>query len=114
MAPTWAVPGLFAIVSKQNISTMSLYREDFISDSLNHAFKHIRFFQRTAYVCLSLSLSELTPPWISCQDLVTILAKMLQRTCYGTHNAMVRSYQNIHVSKKNLIRKLKMARKTAQ
>ena len=39
----------------------------------------------------------------SWQDLGTILAKILSRPCHGIHFAMLRSYQEGHVLKKNLI-----------
>ena len=47
----------------------------------------------------------------SWQDLGTILAKILSRSCHGIHFAMVRSYQDRHVSKINLDKKPKMAKK---
>ena len=47
----------------------------------------------------------------SWQDLGTILAKILSKSCHGIHFAMVRFYQDRHVSKKNLKKKPKMARK---
>ena len=50
----------------------------------------------------------LVRPW---QDLSTILAKILSRSCHGTHFAMVRSYQENHVPKKNFIVKSYLARK---
>ena len=39
----------------------------------------------------------------SWQDLGTILAKILTRSCHGVHFAMVTSYQESHVLKKNFI-----------
>ena len=39
----------------------------------------------------------------SWQDLRTILAKSLTRSCHGIHFAMFRSYQESHVHKKNFI-----------
>ena len=45
------------------------------------------------------------------QELGTILAKILPRSCHGFHFAIVRSYQDRHVSKKILTEKPKMARK---
>ena len=41
----------------------------------------------------------LTRSW---QDLRTILAKILPRSCHGYHFAMVRSYQESHVPKKKV------------
>ena len=47
----------------------------------------------------------------SCQDLGKILAKIVTRYCQELQDAMVRSYQESHVSKKNLTKKPNMARK---
>ena len=47
----------------------------------------------------------------SWQDLGTILAKILSRTCHGTPVAMVRSYQEIQVPKNTFIVKSNLARK---
>ena len=47
----------------------------------------------------------------SWQDLGTILAKILSRYCHGIHFAMIRSYQEIHVPKKNFIVESYLARK---
>ena len=54
------------------------------------------------------------PPWKSWQDLGTILAKSLSRSCHGIHFAMVRSYQESHVPKKNFIVKSYLARKNLE
>ena len=65
-----------------------------------------------------LMLSRVDPPWISwkilarsCQDLGKILAKIVTRYCQELQDAMVRSYQESHVSKKNLTKKPNKARK---
>ena len=50
----------------------------------------------------------------SCQDLGKILAKIVTRYCQELQDAMVRSYQESHVSKKNLTKKPNMARKIQQ
>ena len=47
----------------------------------------------------------------SWQDLGKILAKIVTRYCQELQDAMVRSYQESHVSKKNLTKKPNMARK---
>ena len=47
----------------------------------------------------------------SCQDLGKILAKIVTRYCQELQDAMVRSYQESHVSKKNPTKKPNMARK---
>ena len=47
----------------------------------------------------------------SCQDLGKILAKIVTRYCQELQDAIVRSYQESHVSKKNLTKKPNMARK---
>ena len=47
----------------------------------------------------------------SWQDLGKILAKIVTRYCQELQDAMVRSYQESHVSKKNLTEKPNMARK---
>ena len=47
----------------------------------------------------------------SCQDLAKISAKIVTRYCQELQDAMVRSYQESHVSKKNLTKKPNMARK---
>ena len=47
----------------------------------------------------------------SCQDLGKFLAKIVTRYCQELQDAMVRSYQESHVSKKNLTKKPNMARK---
>ena len=47
----------------------------------------------------------------SCQDLGKILAKIVTRYCQELQDAMVRSYQESHVSKKNLTKKPNMERK---
>ena len=47
----------------------------------------------------------------SWQDLGKILAKIVIRYCQELQDAMVRSYQESHVSKKNLTKKPNMARK---
>ena len=47
----------------------------------------------------------------SCQDLQKILAKIMTRYCQELQDAMVRSYQESHVFKKNLTKKPNMARK---
>ena len=47
----------------------------------------------------------------SCQDLGKILAKIVTRYCQELQDAMVRSYQESHVSKKDLTKKPNMARK---
>ena len=47
----------------------------------------------------------------SCQDLGKILAKIVTRYCQELQDAMVKSYQESHVFKKNLTKKPKMARK---
>ena len=47
----------------------------------------------------------------SCQDLGKILAKIVTRYCQELQDAMVRSFQESHVSKKNLTKKPNMARK---
>ena len=47
----------------------------------------------------------------SWQDLGTILAKILSRSCHGLPFAMVTSYQDRHASKINLDKKPKMTRK---
>ena len=47
----------------------------------------------------------------SCQDLGKILAKIVTRYCQELQDVMVRSYQESHVSKKNLTKKPNMARK---
>ena len=47
----------------------------------------------------------------SCQDLGKFLAKIVTRYCEELQDAMVRSYQESHVSKKNLTKKPNMARK---
>ena len=47
----------------------------------------------------------------SWQGLGTILAKILSRSCHGLHFAMVISYQESHVPKKNFIVKSYLARK---
>ena len=47
----------------------------------------------------------------SCQDLGKILTKIVTRYCQELQDAMVRSYQESHVSKKNLNKKPNMARK---
>ena len=47
----------------------------------------------------------------SCQDVGKILAKILTRYCQKLQDAMVKSYQESHVSKKNLTKKPNMARK---
>ena len=51
------------------------------------------------------------PPWISWQDLGTTLAKILPRSCHGIHFAMVRSYQESNVPKKNFLVKSYLAGK---
>ena len=52
----------------------------------------------------------------SCQDLRTILAKILPwySFCHGTHFAKVRSYQESHVPKKNFIVKARKNLKGSQ
>ena len=51
--------------------------------------------------------SRVDPPWISEKD----LGNMLARSCSnGINFAMVRSYYDRHVSKKNLTKKPKIAR----
>ena len=47
----------------------------------------------------------------SCQDLGKILAKIVTRYCQELQDAIVRSYQDSHVSKKSLTKKPNMARK---
>ena len=47
----------------------------------------------------------------SWQDLGTILAKILSKSCHGLNFDMVRSYQDRHVSKIKLDKKPMMARK---
>ena len=47
----------------------------------------------------------------SCQDLGKFLAEIVTRYCQELQDAMVRSYQESHVSKKNLTKKPNMARK---
>ena len=47
----------------------------------------------------------------SCQDLGKILAKIVTRYCQELQDAIVRSYQESHVSKKNITKKPNMARK---
>ena len=47
----------------------------------------------------------------SWQDLGSVLAKILPRPCHGIHFAMVRSYQESHVHKKNLIVKSQFGQK---
>ena len=47
----------------------------------------------------------------SCQDLGKILAKIVTRYCQELQYAMVRSYQESHVSKTNFTKKLNIARK---
>ena len=47
----------------------------------------------------------------SWQDLGKILAKTVTRYCQELQDAIVRSYQESHVSKKNLTKKPNMARK---
>ena len=47
----------------------------------------------------------------SCQVLGKILAKIVTRYCQELQDAMVRSYQESHVSKKNRTKKPNMARK---
>ena len=46
----------------------------------------------------------------SWQDLATILAKILSKSCHGIHFAMVRSCQENHVPKKNFIVKSYLVR----
>ena len=45
----------------------------------------------------------------SCQDLGKFLAKIVTRYCQELQDAMVRSYQESHVSKKNFTKKPNMA-----
>ena len=47
----------------------------------------------------------------SCQDLGKILAKIVTRYCQELQDAMVRSYQESHVSKKTFIVKSYLERK---
>ena len=47
----------------------------------------------------------------SCQDLGKILAKIVTRYCQELQDAMVRSYQESHVSKKTFIVKSYLGRK---
>ena len=47
----------------------------------------------------------------SWQDLGTILAKILTRSCHGILFAMVRSYQQSHIPKKKFIVKSYLVRK---
>ena len=60
-------------------------------------------------VSVTVELSVVCPGWPSVdilvrswQDLGTIVAKILTKYCHGIHFAMVRSYQESHVPKKNL------------
>ena len=50
----------------------------------------------------------------SWQDLGTILAKIVSRSCHGVQFAIVRSYQESHVLKKNFIVKSYLARKNLE
>ena len=50
----------------------------------------------------------------SWQDLGTILAMILLRSCHDIHFAMVRSYQESRVPKKNFIVKSYLARKNLE
>ena len=54
------------------------------------------------------SMDILVRSW---QDLGKFLAKIVTRYCQELQDAMVRSYQESHVSKKNLTKKPNMARK---
>ena len=54
------------------------------------------------------SMDILVRSW---QDLEKILAKIVTRYCQELQDAMVRSYQESHVSKKNPTKKPNMARK---
>ena len=95
----------------RNVAKCPLIKKSSKPDNFVRAYQQLFFgsfsisprFQLSTRSTLHGYLSKILAR--SCQDLGKILAKMVTRYCQELQDAMVRSYQESHVSKKNPTKK---------